>query len=435
MSSLVSKWKAGIHVPIVEPQQTALPGSNALAHRGSLVMVALAFLGWGILRALNDIVVAANQVQRPNHDAAAMSIHVSFFAAYLLAPIPVSAAMQRFGLRAGITASAAIMGLSALFCAVSLASQLGFSYFASLSALAAGIAILQTAGNPAATLLGPPATGAQRLLVVQSAMSLGAAIAPFLIGMGRSAATLDPAQMFSGVRVIYLAIGALLLALTIASRFTAPIGEVAPHIVSPTLAPIRPALRTSGRYAIAAVFLFVGTEATVLTHVLQFRRLTSVAGAAFLWTVTLSGYWIFTTIGRLICSSLLRRANLVRLLRLSALLGATLVALALLLHGGTATLILLLTGLVNAAIFPFVFSLSTAALTQQELTTASGRLMTAISGGAVLPFLSGAIADRVGIRGAFILPILSYLFIAATASRCSSANEARAGSGNSPVGV
>ena len=81
---------------------------------------------------------------------------------------------------------------------------------------------------------------------------------------------------------------------------------------------------------------------------------------------------------------------------------------------------LLLTGLVNAAIFPFIFSLSTASLTRQQLSIASGRLTTAISGGAVLPFLSGAIADHVGIRGAFILPILSYLFIASTASRCSS---------------
>jgi MFS transporter, FHS family, L-fucose permease len=408
-------------VPLVEPQQPALPAGNEPAHRGSLAVIALAFLGWGVLRALNDIVVAANQVQYPHHDAAAMSIHVSFFAAYLLVPIPISAAMQRIGLRAGVTASAAIMGLSALVCAVSLRSQLGFPYLVSLSALAVGVAILQTAGNPAATLLGPPATGAQRLLVVQSAMSLGAAIAPFMMGMGRSAATLDPTQMFAGVRVIYLTTGLLLLALTVASLFTAPIGNVTARVATPD----RAALRTCSRYAIAAVFLFVGTEANVLTHVLQFRRLTSVAGGAFLWTVTLSGYWIFITIGRLLSSSLLRRANLVGLLRLSALLGAMLVMLALLLRGGAATLILLLTGLVNAAIFPFIFSLSTAALSQQELTAASGRLMTAIGGGAVLPVLSGAIADRVGIRGAFILPIFSYLFIAATASRCSSGGGAR----------
>ena len=403
-------------MPLVEPQQRVLPAGNEPVHRGSLAVVALAFLGWGILRALNDIVVAANQVQYPHHDAAAMSIHVSFFAAYLLVPIPVSSAMQRLGLRAGVAASAAIMGLSALVCAVSLRSQLGFPYLVSLSALAVGVAILQTAGNPAATLLGPPATGAQRLLVVQSAMSLGAALAPFMMGMGHSVSTFDPTQMFAGVRVIYLATGLLLLALVVASFFTAPIGNVASRVSKSE----RPTLRTCDSYAIAAVFFFVGTEATVLTHVLQFRRLTSVAGGAFLWTVTLSGYWIFTTIGRLLSSSLLHRANLVRLLRLSALLGAMLVALALLLRGGTATLILLLTGLVNAAIFPFIFSLSTAGLSQQELTTASGRLMTAISGGAVLPILSGAIADRAGIRGAFILPIFSYLFIAATASRCSS---------------
>jgi FHS family L-fucose permease-like MFS transporter len=404
-------------VSTVEISQTAPASDAALTNRCSLVVIALAFVCWGVLRALNDFVVAGNQVLHPNHDAAAMSIHISFFAAYLLVPIPVSIIMRRIGLRVGIAAAAAIMGVSALCCALNLRPELGLPYLASLSVLAAGIAILQTAGNPAATLLGPPATGAQRLLLVQSAMSFGAAISPFLIDMGHPAATLGSVQVFSGIRMIYLAIGALLLVLTAGCWFTGPIGQARP---SPGFTGV--ASRVCDRYAIAGVFLFVGTEATVLTHVVQFRRLTSAPGGAFHWTVTLAGYWIFITIGRLLSSSLLRRANLVALLRIFALSGAGLVALALLLHGGAAALVLLLTGLVNAAIFPFIFSLSTASLNQQELSIVSGRLMTAISGGAVLPFVSGAIADHVGIHGAFILPILSYLFIAAVASRCRSAS-------------
>jgi FHS family L-fucose permease-like MFS transporter len=254
-------------------------------------------------------------------------------------------------------------------------------------------------------------------------MSLGAAIVPFCIRFGRSAATFNPAEMFAGVRIIYLAVGLLLVLLASAIPFTAPIGAIGQRATGPLRANPSDSMRPSAKFAIVAVFLFVGTEATVLTHVLQFRRLTSAPGGAFLWTVTLSGYWIFVTIGRLLSTSLLRRGNLVRLLRGSAVVGAALVSLALLLHGGAATLILLLTGLVNATIFPLIFSLSTGSLNQQALTAASGRLMTAISGGAVMPFLSGAIADHFGIRGAFILPLLSYVYIAVTASRCSAANE------------
>lgn len=258
---------------------------------------------------------------------------------------------------------------------------------------------------------------------LQSAMSLGAAIVPFCIGFGRSAAILNPAEMFAGVRIIYLAVGLLLVLFASAFPFTAPIGGIGPRTTVPLRANPSDSMRQPAKFAIVAVFLFVGTEATVLTHVLQFRRLTSAPGGAFLWTVTLSGYWIFFTIGRLLSSSLLRRGNLVRPLRGSAVVGAALVSLALLLNGGAATLILLLTGLVNATIFPLIFSLSTGSLNQQALTAASGRLMTAISGGAVMPFLSGAIADHFGIRAAFILPLLSYLYIAVTASHCNAANE------------
>ncbi len=42
----------------------------------------------------------------------------------------------------------------------------------------------------------------------------------------------------------------------------------------------------------------------------------------------------------------------------------------------------------------------------------SGLMMTACVGGAVIPFLLGALADTMGIQHAFILPVFCYLFIA-----------------------
>jgi FHS family L-fucose permease-like MFS transporter len=43
---------------------------------------------------------------------------------------------------------------------------------------------------------------------------------------------------------------------------------------------------------------------------------------------------------------------------------------------------------------------------------ASSLLIMAIVGGAVIPYLQGRIADRVGIQPAFLLPLLCYAYIA-----------------------
>ena len=61
--------------------------------------------------------------------------------------------------------------------------------------------------------------------------------------------------------------------------------------------------------------------------------------------------------------------------------------------------------------FPTIFTLGIAEV--GPLTgEASGLLITAIVGEAVIPELQGVLADRVGVHHAFILPILCFLYIA-----------------------
>jgi FHS family L-fucose permease-like MFS transporter len=60
--------------------------------------------------------------------------------------------------------------------------------------------------------------------------------------------------------------------------------------------------------------------------------------------------------------------------------------------------------------FPSIFTLGVAKL--GPLTgDGSGLMIMAIVGGAILPVIQGAIADRIGIHHAFILPVLCYAFI------------------------
>ena len=58
---------------------------------------------------------------------------------------------------------------------------------------------------------------------------------------------------------------------------------------------------------------------------------------------------------------------------------------------------------------------------------ASGLLITAIVGGAIIPELQGLLADRIGIHHAFVLPILCFLYIAWYGVRGSRVKEPVAG--------
>ena len=71
---------------------------------------------------------------------------------------------------------------------------------------------------------------------------------------------------------------------------------------------------------------------------------------------------------------------------------------------------IILVGLFNSVMFPSIFTLAIAGL--GSLTgEGSGFLIMAIVGGAVIPFLQGSLADRIGLQHAFVIPAICYLYI------------------------
>jgi FHS family L-fucose permease-like MFS transporter len=69
-------------------------------------------------------------------------------------------------------------------------------------------------------------------------------------------------------------------------------------------------------------------------------------------------------------------------------------------------------GFFNSVMFPNIFALGVDGLDRGELSTASGIINTLIVGGAIVPVVMGAIADSFGVKFAFILPIICYVYIA-----------------------
>jgi len=115
-------------------------------------------------------------------------------------------------------------------------------------------------------------------------------------------------------------------------------------------------------------------------------------------------------VGRFVGSAILQKVKTGTLLGIFALVAALLVCTTMLTSGSVAVWSVILVGFFNSIMFPSIFTLGIAKL--GPLTgDGSGLLIMAIVGGAILPVVQGAIADKIGIHHAFLLPVLCYFYI------------------------
>ena len=123
-------------------------------------------------------------------------------------------------------------------------------------------------------------------------------------------------------------------------------------------------------------------------------------------------YWGGAMIGRFIGSGLLRLVAPGRLLALVALGAITLLAVSTQSSGSVAGYSLLAIGLMNAIMFPTIFSLACEDLGPRA-ADGSGIINVAICGGAVVPLATGMIVDASGSIGiGLMLPAACYAVIA-----------------------
>jgi FHS family L-fucose permease-like MFS transporter len=155
-----------------------LPLQNASSFRASLALLSGSFFLWGILRSLDDLLVALFHASAMLHYATAMLIHFSFFSAYLLVSVPAGIYLRRHGYRKALTRSLLLMALGSAICVPAVHLYSFALCLAGIFVMALGIAALQTVANPCIGLLGSEKTATARLLLVQGFSSFGSVIGP-----------------------------------------------------------------------------------------------------------------------------------------------------------------------------------------------------------------------------------------------------------------
>lgn len=385
--------------------------------RPFLTVTALFFF-FGFITTLNMALVPHLRSVFNLDYAWAMLADSAFFLAYFAFSAPTSKLIDKLGYKQTMVVSLFVQVIGCLLF-IPAAKFVNFPLFlCAVFILGAGVTALQTSANPYVIILGPEHSSPMRLTLAQSFNSIGATIAPIVAGafiLVDAPMMTAKAQIAATVCVPYLVISAALLLLGVAVAFMH-----LPHIGPATT--VRPkeaddAAIDRGIWACRhtllgalGIFLYVGVEvglASIAVNYFKFQGMSSEKAASFL----LSLYWFGALVGRLAGTFILTRVRAGQLVGIAGVAAASLLAASMVTHGQIAIWTLVLCGLFNSIMFPNIFALGVAHL--GALTSkGSGLIMTACVGGAVIPFLIGVLADKVGIQHALILPIFCYLFIA-----------------------
>ncbi|MEO6113944.1 MAG: sugar MFS transporter [Sphingomicrobium sp.] len=391
-----------------------------------LFVFALFFIFGGIT-SLNDVIIPKLKELFTLNYTQAMLIQFCFFTAYLVIGIPGAQLVKKIGYMRGAVAGLLIMMVGCLlFIPASRTATYSLFLFA-LFILASGVVIVQVVANPLISLLGPPKTVHSRLTFAQGFNSLGTTVFPWvgaaliLGGLANmSAAQLSGAELdayrTAETRAIVgayigLAIALAVIALAVFLFRNRMKGEV--HERSSPLDGLSLLKRPRFGLGAMSIFLYVGAEVSIGSLIVNYLMLSRVMGLNEAAAGSLIAfYWGGAMIGRFIGSYFLRILSPGLILAGVAIGAITLILISISTTGSVAGYSLLAIGLMNSIMFPTIFSLASEGLGSRA-ADGSGIINIAIFGGAVIPLLTGMLADLSGSLGiALLLPAACYALIA-----------------------
>jgi MFS transporter, FHS family, L-fucose permease len=410
---------------VTETPSVRANSPEASASGRAMVIVTLLFFMWGLLTSLNDILVPHLKAIFDLKYVEVMLIQFSFFSAYFIFALPSGRLIERIGYKRTMVLGLLTMGAGA-FLFIPAAGVPSFPLFLiALIVLGAGITALQVSANPYVAVLGPSRTASSRLNLTQAFNSLGTTVAPLLGGLlilsgaPKSLAEihrLAPAEVqayrlqeAASVKPPYLGLALAILVLgVLIAKSTLPNLTVQRHDAAASGSIWKQRSLVLGAIAI---FVYVGAEVSIGSFLVNYLNQPDIGALPEkLAAHYVSLYWGGAMVGRFVGAALLRRVTTSKLLGIFASAASALVFVSVLTSGHAAMWSILLVGLFNSIMFPSIFTLAIDGL--GPLTgKGSGLLVTSIVGGAVIPVLQGALADRFGIHYAFILPVLCYLYI------------------------
>lgn len=392
------------------------------------ILLTSCFALWGLANNMTDVLIAQFRKVFTLTDMQSGLVQTAFYGAYFCLALPAALFIKRFSYKAGV-----LLGLG-LFCTGALlfypASQIMAygPFLMALFVLAGGLSILETSANPYIIAMGPQETATRRLNLAQSFNPIGS-ITGVLIGKFYILSQLHPATdaeraamspealgsiqsaELSAVMGPYVVVALVIMLVWLAIAFTRM------PVACDTGGSDQSLKSSFGRllakkYFVRGVlgqFFYVGAQIGCWSYTIRYVMTEMGGNEADASTYLLVSIVLFSA-SRFVCTAMMKFISPAVLLGLLASLASLSLLLVMFVGGMTGIYALVAVSACMSLMFPTIFGLSVHGLGKDTQFGGSCLIM-AILGGAVLTAIMGQISDMAGIRMAFVIPMLGFIYL------------------------
>jgi FHS family L-fucose permease-like MFS transporter len=376
-----------------------------------ILIIAGLFFIFGFVTWINGALIPFMKTINELTDAQSYLVASASYISFVVMALPASYIINKIGYKKGMSLGLITMAIGALLFIPAAEARTYWVFLVAIFIQGAGMTLLQTASNPYITILGPMESAAKRIAIMgianKVAGALGSVIfgAILLSGIGsikEKLLVVDDIEksnllntMADSVVTPYIVMAVVLFLLGILIR-KAPLPDVEaqPIEVSETGEKPKTSIFQFPHLwlGVLALFLYVGAEVvagdTIISYGISLNI--PVEEAKFFTLFTLMAMVATYALGVFLIPKYISQSLA---LKASAILGILLSFCIVFTTGFTSVLFVAALGIANALVWPAIWPLALTGL-GKFTKTASALLIMAVSGGAIIPLLYGALVDH-----------------------------------------
>lgn len=402
----------------------------------SITIIGILFFIFGFVTWINGTLIPYLKIAcELKTDFQSYLVATAFFIAYTVMAIPASYVLKKTGYKKGMSVGLFIMAIGAILFVPAAQARNFDMFLVGLFIIGTGLALLQTASNPYATIIGPIESAATRISIMGICNKVAGILAGLIFGyialsdadaLEASLATMDEAtknatldELASRVIVPYMIIAGVLVFLAVAILFSS-----LPDIDDSGESDGQ-AQNSSGKTSVfqfphlilgvITLFLYVGVEVLAGDTIISYGKSLGIelATARYFTQATLACMLVGYVIGIIAIPKYMSQATA---LKICSWLGVVFTVGAVLTSGFVSVAFIALLGLANSLMWPAIFPLAIDGL-GKFTKIGSALLIMAIAGGAILPLVYGWLSEITTSQQAYWMMVPCYLFILYFATR------------------
>lgn len=394
----------------------------------SITIIGILFFIFGFVTWTNGTLIPYLKIACQLTDFQSYLVLTAFFIAYTIVAIPSSMILKSTGYKKGMSLGLFVMAIGAILFIPAAKSRNYNLFLTAQFIIGCGLALLQTASNPYATIIGPIESAATRISIMGICNKVAGILAGLIFGyialsdadaLEAGLKTMDAAAMnatldelASRVIVPYIIITGVLIVLAVSVLFSS-LPDIkdddesgSTHSSSAKTSVFQFPYLVLG---VITLFLYVGVEVIAGDTIISYGKSLGIelATARYFTQGTLVCMLIGYVIGITLIPKYISQAFA---LKACATLGIIFSVLAVITTGYVSVAFIALLGLANSLIWPAIWPLAIGGL-GKFTKIGSALLVMAIAGGAILPLIYGKVSEAMGTQMAYWIMVPCYIFI------------------------